>query len=509
MSLPPPLRADALDRSESRREVRAALGAALASLRPDETVLVAVPLPPGDPAAALAVCPEEAFLWRAAGETWIGLGAAERLRARGPDRCAQLETAVRARSASLRWVETAPGLRALAGGRARWFGGLSFAPGGADEAPWHGFGDAELVLARWLVGGASDSSRGGAGNVGVLAVRGAGAAADDRLERTLDRALSELSEIVAALRASGRAGEGEDDGASRPRGTASRRDVDAGARGRYRDTVERAILSIACARARKLVPARRVELALEEPVDLLASIARLARSAAPGSSALFAFVRGDRAFVGATPERLVRLRGRLVETHALAGSERPSGSGPEAARRLSGRPKDRREHAWVVRHLVERLRPLCARLAWPPEPRVLELPHVLHLETPIEGELRERRHVLELVDRLHPTPAVAGYPIEAAARWLARHEPAPRGWYAGPVGWCDEAGDGDFRVALRALLLAPSRAYLYAGAGVVEGSDPDAELRETDLKLEPARSALFGTPEREPADADAPVPLPV
>jgi isochorismate synthase EntC len=162
----------------------------------------------------------------------------------------------------------------------------------------------------------------------------------------------------------------------------------------------------------------------------------------------------------------------------------------------------------VVRHLVERLRPLCSRLDWAAEPRVLELPHVLHLETAVAGELRERRHVLELVERLHPSPAVAGYPVEAALRWLAAHEEAPRGWYAGPVGWCDEAGDGDFRVALRAMLVTPERAYLYAGAGVVEGSDPDAELRETDLKLEPARSALLESPALTPADLDAQVSLP-
>jgi isochorismate synthase len=223
--------------------------------------------------------------------------------------------------------------------------------------------------------------------------------------------------------------------------------------------------------------------------------------------------------VGATPERLVRLRGRLVETHALAGSERAGRPGQsaeeaerqrvDAARRLSSRPKDRREHAWVVRHLVERLRPLCSRLDWAAEPQVLALPHVLHLETEIDGELRERKHVLELVERLHPTPAVAGYPVDAAGRWLAEQEESLRGWYAGPVGWFDDAGDGDFRVALRAMLVTPSRAFLYAGAGVVEGSDPEAELRETDLKLEPARSALQQTPDLEPAGWDARLAQPV
>jgi isochorismate synthase len=462
------------------------------------TGLFAFVLPAGDPAAALRLVRDDGFLWRAGSETWVGIGSAQRLRGAGEERFAELRAAAARAASSLRWHEVSPGARALAGGRARWFGGFAFAAGGAGAPPWTGFGDAELVLPRWLVG----AERGGEAAWAVLALGAADRERGD--DAAVERALEELAAITSALRTSrleegiaGVAPEPADAGTSRE---ASR--AEPGRRQLYLETVERALEAIGAGLASKLVPARRVDLALRSERDLESLLARLAVAGAPEHSALFAFVRGDRTFLGATPERLVRLRGRLVETHALAGSERldrhlgangsaqPSAERSEAARRLLARPKDRREHAWVVRHLVERLEPLCTRLDAPAEPRVVGLRQLCHLETEVVGELREIRHVLELVERLHPTPAVAGYPVAAAERWLLEHEEVPRGWYAGPVGWCDEAGDGDFRVALRSMLVTPSRAHLYAGAGVVEGSDPNAELRETDLKLETARSAL-------------------
>jgi menaquinone-specific isochorismate synthase len=108
---------------------------------------------------------------------------------------------------------------------------------------------------------------------------------------------------------------------------------------------------------------------------------------------------------------------------------------------------------------------------------------VLHLNTPVRGQLRTDIHVLELAAALHPTPAVGGVPAAAAARWVAR-EPHARGWYAAPVGWFDDQGDGDFAVALRSALATDRRVCLWAGAGIVAGSDPDTEMQETELKLD-------------------------
>jgi isochorismate synthase EntC len=125
----------------------------------------------------------------------------------------------------------------------------------------------------------------------------------------------------------------------------------------------------------------------------------------------------------------------------------------------------------------------CEDLDVPEAPRLLRLGEIQHLETPITGTLRNGESILELVERMHPTPAVGGAPREAALAWITRREDLDRGWYAGPVGFVDADGGGDFCVALRSALLRGGEAHLFAGAGIVDGSIPDAELQETRLKL--------------------------
>ncbi|MCB1034068.1 MAG: chorismate-binding protein, partial [Acidobacteria bacterium] len=176
-----------------------------------------------------------------------------------------------------------------------------------------------------------------------------------------------------------------------------------------------------------------------------------------------------------------------IETEALAGS---IGSGDRQAARLLASHKDLGEHALVVEHLVERLRPFCDTLDWSTQPRIRELRNLLHLHTPIRGRLHRDTHILDLVAALHPTPAVAGVPAEAAVRWIAQRESTPRGWYAGPVGWFDAAGDGEFDVALRSCLLAGPTVWLFAGAGIMLDSDPEAEYQETALKQRSLLAAL-------------------
>lgn len=144
----------------------------------------------------------------------------------------------------------------------------------------------------------------------------------------------------------------------------------------------------------------------------------------------------------------------------------------------------------MVDAIVRRLEPLCSCLHVAPEPRVRELREVLHLHTPIRGTLTRPRHVLELVEGLHPTPAVGGVPTAEALRWIPEHEPDERGWYAAPVGWFDAAGDGEFAVALRSCVLRGREAYLYAGAGIVRDSDPELEYHEMELKKQALLRAL-------------------
>ena len=144
----------------------------------------------------------------------------------------------------------------------------------------------------------------------------------------------------------------------------------------------------------------------------------------------------------------------------------------------------------VVAMLRDALRPIVERLEVAPEPGILALRDVQHLVTPMEGVLREETGILELAQRLHPTPAVGGEPRDAALDLIAEHEGFDRGWYAGPVGWLGSDGDGDLMVALRCGLVDGREAMLFAGCGIVADSDPALEWEESRIKLRPVVSAL-------------------
>lgn len=238
--------------------------------------------------------------------------------------------------------------------------------------------------------------------------------------------------------------------------------------------------------ADKIVAARRVTLELSA-TPFLSSIVDRMNAQAP-RCARFAFRVGERKFVGATPERLVLRMDREVRTEALAGS---IGVGvPGAAEKLLLSVKDQHEHAYVVEAIRTVLSPLCAELHVSREPEIRELKHVLHLRTPVRGTLTRDTHVLRLVELLHPTPAVGGLPRESALRFIEDHEKAERGWYAAPFGWVDSCGNGEFVVALRSGLLHRNKVHLYAGAGIVAGSNAGDEFVETELKLSGMLGAL-------------------
>jgi isochorismate synthase len=217
------------------------------------------------------------------------------------------------------------------------------------------------------------------------------------------------------------------------------------------------------------------------------------RSQHPGAI-VYALALGDgRTFMGATPEVLVRLRGQQLQTQAIAGTARRGATTAQDDRlgaALMASDKERHEHAIVADSLQADLAPLCVHLERPLVPRLLRLPRLQHLETPLTGTLRQAGDVLALCDRLHPTPATGGWPRRPARQWLADHEPLDRGLFAGPIGWIGPKGDGTFAVALRSVLVTPQRAHAFAGAGIVSGSEPAAEWRETELKLTTAADAL-------------------
>jgi menaquinone-specific isochorismate synthase len=195
----------------------------------------------------------------------------------------------------------------------------------------------------------------------------------------------------------------------------------------------------------------------------------------------------EAAFLGASPELLVRRSGASVSTVALAGSTRRS-SDPAVddhlAEQLLRSDKDRREQRIVAERIVRALRPHAVWVESAAEPEIVKVANIQHLATPVIAQLAEPRSAVELAGLLHPTPAVGGEPWRRAATAIAELEQMDRGWYAGPVGWMDATEDGEFCVALRSALLRDREAHLYAGVGVVAGSDPAAELAETEVKLD-------------------------
>lgn len=260
-------------------------------------------------------------------------------------------------------------------------------------------------------------------------------------------------------------------------------------RSRWEAIVRQATEAIGAGRLDKVVFARARELpGIANP---LAGLARLAGRYPDCYRFLIEPAAGS-AFFGATPELLASSQPGQVETMALAGSLCRGETLAEDERlgeQLLASPKDRREHQFVIEAILERLKPL---LESPQtgETGLLRLSNIQHLCTPISGVPLPGCDLLALAAALHPTPAVGGLPVEPALALIEQSETVSRGWFAGPVGWMDSAGEGEFVVALRSAITDGTRTRLYAGAGIVAGSDPAHEWEETELKFRPMMEAL-------------------
>jgi menaquinone-specific isochorismate synthase len=192
--------------------------------------------------------------------------------------------------------------------------------------------------------------------------------------------------------------------------------------------------------------------------------------------------------LGATPEMLVAKSGRRVLSRVLAGTVAREADAAGAT--LLNSAKDQSEHAFSARSVADSLAKYCDDLDVPPGPRLLQLPNVTHLATDISGTLRDDVSALELAGALHPTAAVCGAPTDVARDLIPELEQMNRGRYAGPVGWLDAAGDGEWGIALRCAQLGPDSVRMFAGCGIVAGSDPAAELAESQAKFLVVRDAL-------------------
>ena len=237
----------------------------------------------------------------------------------------------------------------------------------------------------------------------------------------------------------------------------------------------------------KVVLAREVRIEAESDLGRIEIVRRLAL-AFPGC---FTFALGD--LVGASPELLVRRLGDTVDSIPLAGSARRGADAQEdeeLGKALQASKKNRLEHDLTVASVLDALRPVCSELVAEPDPSLLLLANVQHLSTKVQGRLNRPLDALRLAGLIHPTAAVCGVPREQALDLIRRTEQFDRGPYAGPIGWVDHRGDGEWAIALRCARVTGRTAMVWAGAGIVADSDPQDELEEVNLKLDAMLQAL-------------------
>lgn len=258
-------------------------------------------------------------------------------------------------------------------------------------------------------------------------------------------------------------------------------------------SIKKATDSIKAGKLDKVVLARDVSLTFNDSIQAEQVLHTLMNE--QKSSYIFAVENGDSCFLGATPERLVKLDGQKVLSTCLAGSIKRGQTDEEdilLGETLLNDQKNLEEHDYVVRMIKGALEECCEEVQIPQEPGLYKTKNIQHLFTPVEGRLKKECSFLSIVETLHPTPALGGLPKEKAVEMIREIEPMDRGWYAGPVGWFDGEDNGEFAVAIRSALLTGNEAALYAGCGIVKDSEPESEYAETMIKLKPMLSALGG-----------------
>jgi isochorismate synthase len=404
-----------------------------------------------DPWRLFADAPgDRAVLWREPGNdvVTVGIGAAAEITSGSP---------------AVRFAEVAAALSAAtgsAGEDGRWFGGFSFDCGETHDDLWADHPCGALTLPAFTFDIDTTATT-------TCTVRGA--------------AVDAAHGLVGAI------------GAPAATQTAETSHTVEEDREAYTALVAAALAEIDAHRLDKVVLARRR--VHRGPVDVAVVLAGLA--ARQPSCAIFAFRRGPRVFLGASPELLLAHDGSGRVTSAAVAGSRSRGRDDTAdslmAAELAADPKELAEHAYVVDDLRRQLAAAGVRLDPPGVAEIRRLPGIQHLYTPVSGSLDpDSGHVIEILGALHPSPAVCGTPTAAARHFIRDHEGFDRGWYAGPVGWIDGRGAASFHVGLRSGVIDPGAGvtHLFAGAGIVAGSHPGSELTETDVKLDALGTAL-------------------
>ena len=360
-------------------------------------------------------------------------------------------------------------------GGARLFGGFAFAPRPSDDPVWSSFPPARFQLP------AAELEHDPRAGTCSLLVRGV-----DR--REAEKSWGRWADTLARSIALGGLGPPLRGGSGVP----SARRTRTAERSAWSRMVWRTLRRIQAGEAEKVVLARALDVTPNRPVAPLDLVLALWQESHGSHVFLFEPAPGE-AVVGAAPETLATVVNGVVRATAVAGSVGVGADSVETARlarRLFNSDKDRAEHDFVVRDVVARLSALGCAVERDVEPHVLTLARIQHLETKIVAGIPEGVTLLDILASLHPTPAVCGMPRDVALSTLTESEVFDRGWYAGPVGWMGSDGQGIFVPALRSAVSSGRGWRLFAGAGIVPGSDPGLEWEETELKFDPVLRAM-------------------
>lgn len=260
----------------------------------------------------------------------------------------------------------------------------------------------------------------------------------------------------------------------------------------FKTSVKSALKLIESQYFSKIVLSQAINVISQTPFSLIDSLNNL-RLTYPGCYVFSTSNGKGQNFIGASPERLISIHNNQLVTDALAGSAPRGKTEVEDAnlgKGLLNSEKDLREHQVVIDFIVDRLSKLGINPDFSPVPRLLQLSNIQHLWTPIRARIPRDIHLLKILAQLHPTPAVAGVPRDIALQQIRGCESCDRSLYAAPLGWIDRTGNGEFAVGIRSALIDGDRAILYAGAGIVAGSEPEKELAEIQLKLQALLNAL-------------------
>lgn len=260
---------------------------------------------------------------------------------------------------------------------------------------------------------------------------------------------------------------------------------------RWMKHVQEAVDAIKRNEAKKIVMAREMRLEFDQQANIAHLIQKLL--VMQTNSYVFAIEHDGHCFLGATPERLVQVHGKKLHSACIAGTA-PRGKtdalDEQIGQELLHDDKNREEHDYVVQMIRDHITPYCESVEIAQTPILHPLKNLQHLYTPVEAILKEEVSIFEIIEALHPTPALGGLPREASLAFIRDHEELDRGWYGAPVGWLDSNQNGEFVVAIRSGLIHDKEAALFAGCGIMRDSDPVMEYEETNVKFLPMLHVL-------------------